>query len=157
MLFNCEHVGNGRGPSVDIAVDPIDGTSLTAAGRQNALSVIAVSDRGSMLDASSVFRMNKIVTGPAGHGVVDLSQSIGDNIRALAKALGKPVNEIRVAVLDRPRHEGLIEEIRAAGAGTRLLLEGTSRAASTRHGTSRASTCASASAAARRVSSLPRP
>jgi len=124
MLFNGEHVGNGRGPAVDIAVDPIDGTSLTAAGRQNALSVIAVSDRGSMLDASSVFRMNKIVTGPAGHGVVDLSQSIRENIRALAKALGKPVTEVRVAVLDRPRHEGLIEEIRAAGAGTRLLLDG---------------------------------
>ncbi|MGN7798324.1 class II fructose-bisphosphatase [Leifsonia sp. 22587] len=124
MLFNGEHVGNGRGPAVDIAVDPIDGTSLTAAGRQNALSVIAVSDRGSMLDASSVFYMSKIVTGAEGRGVVDLSQSIGDNIRELAKAKGKPVGEIRVAVLDRPRHEELIEEIRAAGAGTRLLLDG---------------------------------
>jgi fructose-1,6-bisphosphatase II len=124
MLFNGEHVGNGRGPAVDIAVDPIDGTSLTAAGRQNALSVIAVSDRGTMLDASSVFYMSKIVTGPEGRGVVDLSQPIGDNIRELAKAKGKPVGEIRVAVLDRPRHEGLIEEIRAAGAGTRLLLDG---------------------------------
>lgn len=124
MLFNGEIVGNGRGPACDIAVDPIDGTSLTAAGRQNALSVIAVSDRGSMLDASSVFYMSKIVTGPEGHGVVDLSQSIGDNIRELAKAKGKPVGEIRVAVLDRPRHEELIEEIRAAGAGTRLMLDG---------------------------------
>ncbi|MDR6971080.1 class II fructose-bisphosphatase [Leifsonia shinshuensis] len=124
MLFNGEHVGNGRGPAVDIAVDPIDGTSLTAAGRQNALSVIAVSDRGSMLDASSVFYMSKIVTGAEGRGVVDLSRPIGDNIRELAKAKGKPVGEIRVAVLDRPRHEELIEEIRAAGAGTRLLLDG---------------------------------
>jgi fructose-1,6-bisphosphatase II len=124
MLFNGEHVGNGRGPACDIAVDPIDGTSLTAAGRQNALSVIAVSDRGTMLDASSVFYMSKIVTGPEGHGVVDLSQSIGDNIRELAKAKKKPVGEIRVAVLDRPRHEELIEEIRAAGAGTRLMLDG---------------------------------
>ncbi|MFK3670088.1 class II fructose-bisphosphatase [Leifsonia aquatica] len=124
MLFNGEHVGNGRGPACDIAVDPIDGTSLTAAGRQNALSVIAVSDRGSMLDASSVFYMSKIVTGPEGAGVVDLSQSIGDNIRELAKAKGKPVGEIRVAVLDRPRHAELIEEIRAAGAGTRLLFDG---------------------------------
>jgi len=124
MLFNGEHVGNGRGPAVDIAVDPIDGTSLTAAGRQNAVSLIAVSDRGTMLDASSVFYMSKIVTGAVGHGVVDLSQSIGDNIRELAKAKGKPVGEIRVAVLDRPRHEGLIEEIRAAGAGTRLMLDG---------------------------------
>ncbi|WP_025158702.1 class II fructose-bisphosphatase [Leifsonia aquatica] len=124
MLFNGEHVGNGRGPACDIAVDPIDGTSLTAAGRQNALSVIAVSDRGTMLDASSVFYMSKIVTGPEGRGVVDLSQSIGDNIRELAKAKGKPVGEIRVAVLDRPRHEELIEEIRASGAGTRLMLDG---------------------------------
>lgn len=124
MLFNGEHVGTGRGPQCDVAVDPIDGTSLTAEGRNNALSVLAVSDRGSMLDASSVFYMDKIVTGPEGRGVVDLSQPIGDNIRELAKAKGKPVGEIRVAVLDRPRHEGLIEEIRAAGAGTRLMLDG---------------------------------
>ena len=124
MLFNGEHVGNGRGPACDIAVDPIDGTSLTAAGRQNALSVIAVSDRGTMLDASSVFYMNKIVTGPEGVGVVDLRQSIGDNIRELAKKKKKDVGEIRVAVLDRPRHEGLIDEIRSAGAGTRLMLDG---------------------------------
>jgi len=124
MLFNGEVVGTGRGPACDIAVDPIDGTSLTGAGRQNALSVIAVSDRGTMLDASSVFYMNKIVAGPEGIGVLDIRQSIGDNIRALAKAKGKPVSEMSIAVLDRPRHEGLIEEIRAAGAGTRLLLDG---------------------------------
>lgn len=124
MLFNGEHVGNGRGPSCDIAVDPIDGTSLTAAGRQNALSVIAVSDRGSMFDPSAVFYMDKIVTGADGIGVVDISQSIGDNIRELAKAKGKQPEDIRVAVLDRPRHAQLIEEIRAAGAGTRLLLDG---------------------------------
>ncbi|CAD6002008.1 class II fructose-bisphosphatase [Agreia sp. COWG] len=124
MLFNGEHVGNGRGPACDIAVDPIDGTSLTAAGRQNALSVIAVSDRGTMLDASSVFYMDKIVTGPEGIGVIDIDRPIGDNIRALAKAKGRDVADIKVAVLDRPRHVGLIEEIRAAGAGTRLLLDG---------------------------------
>ncbi|WP_437383914.1 class II fructose-bisphosphatase [Plantibacter flavus] len=124
MLFNGEHVGNGRGPSCDIAVDPIDGTSLTAAGRQNALSVIAVSDRGSMFDPSAVFYMDKIVTGADGIGVVDISQSIGDNIRELAKAKGKQPEDIRVAVLDRPRHAQLIEEIREAGAGTRLLLDG---------------------------------
>ena len=124
MLFNGEHVGNGRGPACDIAVDPIDGTSLTAAGRQNALSMIAVSDRGAMLDASSVFYMDKLVTGREGIGVVDISMSIGDNIRELAKAKGKQPEDIRVAVLDRPRHAQLIEEIRAAGAGTRLLLDG---------------------------------
>jgi fructose-1,6-bisphosphatase II len=124
MLFNGEHVGNGRGPACDIAVDPIDGTSLTAAGRQNALSVIAVSDRGTMLDASSVFYMDKIVTGAAGRGVVSLDQSIGDNIREYSKATGKPVGEMVVAVLDRPRHIGLIDAIRSAGAGTRLMLDG---------------------------------
>jgi fructose-1,6-bisphosphatase II len=124
MLFNGEHVGNGRGPSCDIAVDPIDGTSLTAAGRQNALSMIAVADRGSMLDASMVFYMDKIVTSAEGIGVVDIRQPVGENIRALAKALGKPVSEITVAVLDRPRHAQLIDDIRAAGAGTRLMLDG---------------------------------
>ena len=124
MLFNGERVGNGRGPACDIAVDPIDGTSLTAAGRQNALSVIAVSDRGTMLDASSVFYMDKIVTGPEGHGVVDIRKPIGENIRALAKAKGKDVGDMTIAVLDRPRHEQLIADIRAAGAGTRLMLDG---------------------------------
>ncbi|WP_243064280.1 class II fructose-bisphosphatase [Humibacter sp. RRB41] len=124
MLFNGEHVGTGRGPACDIAVDPIDGTSLTAAGRQNALSVIAVSDRGSMLDASGVFYMDKIVTGPEGHGVVDIRRPIGENLRALAAATGKDVGDLRVAVLDRPRHTELIDQIRAAGAGTRLLLDG---------------------------------
>lgn len=124
MLFNGEQVGNGRGPKCDVAVDPIDGTSLTAAGRQNALSVIAVSDHGTMLDASTVFYMDKIVTGPAGVGVVDIRLPIGENIRRLADALGKPVDEIVVSVLNRPRHDNLIREIREAGAGTRLMSDG---------------------------------
>jgi fructose-1,6-bisphosphatase II len=124
MLFNGEHVGNGNGPACDIAVDPIDGTSLTAAGRQNALSMIAVADRGSMLDASTVYYMDKIVTGPEGIGVVDIRKPIAENIRALAAAKGKPVSEMTVAILDRPRHVGLIDEIRAAGAGTRMMLDG---------------------------------
>ncbi|OCG75502.1 class II fructose-bisphosphatase [Microbacterium sediminis] len=124
MLYNGEHVGTGNGRAYDIAVDPIDGTSLTAAGRQNALSVIALSDRGTMLDASSVFYMDKLVTGPAGVGVVDIRLPIGENIRRLAKALGKPVDEMVVSVLNRPRHEKLIDEIRAAGAGTRLMTDG---------------------------------
>ena len=124
MLFNGEVVGNGRGPECDIAVDPIDGTSLTAAGRQNAISMIAASDRGTMLDASTIFYMDKIVTGPEGIGVVDIRKPIGENLRALAKAKGKPVEELSVGVLDRPRHEQLIDQIRAAGAGTRLMLDG---------------------------------
>ena len=124
MLFNGERVGSGRGQQCDVAVDPIDGTSLTAAGRNNALSVIAVADRGTMLDASTVFDMDKLVTGPAGVGVVDIRLPIGENIRLLAKALGKPVDEIVVSVLHRPRHEKLIQEIREAGAGTRLMSDG---------------------------------
>ncbi|NYJ65943.1 fructose-1,6-bisphosphatase II [Pseudoclavibacter chungangensis] len=124
MLFNGEVVGNGEGPECDIAVDPIDGTSLTAAGRQNALSVIAVADRGSMYDPKDLFYMDKIVTGPEGIGVIDLAKPIGENIRALAKAKGKAVEDMVIAVLDRPRHEKLIAEIREAGAGTRLMLDG---------------------------------
>ncbi|MFG6401882.1 MULTISPECIES: class II fructose-bisphosphatase [unclassified Microbacterium] len=124
MLYNGERVGSGRGPKCDVAVDPIDGTSLTAAGRQNALSVIAVSDAGTMLDASTVFYMDKLVTGPAGVGVVDIRLPIGENIRLLAEALGKPIDEIVVSVLNRPRHEQLIADIREAGAGTRLMSDG---------------------------------
>jgi fructose-1,6-bisphosphatase II len=124
MLFNGEVVGNGHGPACDIAVDPIDGTSLAAAGRQNAISMIAAADRGAMLDAHTVFYMQKIVTGAEGIGVVDIRKPIGENIRALAKAKGKRVGEMYIGVLDRPRHEQLIADIRAAGAGTRLLLDG---------------------------------
>ncbi|MFT4215533.1 MAG: class II fructose-bisphosphatase [Microbacterium sp.] len=124
MLYNGEHVGTGTGPQCDVAVDPIDGTSLTADGRNNALSVLAISDRGTMLDASTVFYMDKIVTGPAGVGVVDIRLPVGENIRLLAKALGKPVDEIVVSVLNRPRHAQLIAEIREAGAGTRLMSDG---------------------------------
>lgn len=124
MLFNGEQVGTGNGPMCDIAVDPIDGTSLTAAGRSHAISMIAVADRGTMLDASSVFYMEKMVAGHEGIGVLDIRQPIAENIRALAAAKGKPVEDLRVAVLDRPRHEQLIAEIRATGAGTRLILDG---------------------------------
>ena len=124
MLFNGEEVGNGQGPACDIAVDPIDGTSLTAAGRGHAISMIAVSDRGSMLDASSVFYMDKIVAGHEGIGVLDIRQSVEENIRALAAAKKKRVDDMRIAVLDRPRHASLIEEIRATGAGTRIILDG---------------------------------
>lgn len=124
MLFNGERVGTGRGPKVDIAVDPIDGTSLTAAGRQNAISVIAVADRGSMLDASTVYKMRKLVTGAVGVGVCDIRQTMGENIREYAKAAGKPVDEVVVAVLDREYNNEIVDEIRASGAATRLLRDG---------------------------------
>lgn len=124
MLFNGEVVGTGNGPQCDIAVDPIDGTSLTAQGRSHAISMIAVSDRGSMLDASSVFYMEKIVSSHEAIGVVDIRKPLAENIRALAKAKKKPVEEMRIAVLDRPRHDDIIRQIREAGAGTRLILDG---------------------------------
>src|SRR5690606_11772215 len=90
----------------------------------HAISMIAASDRGTMLDASSVFYMDKLVTSHEGIGVVDIRKPIAENIRALAKAKGKKVEDIRVAILDRPRHQGIIDEVRAAGAGTRLILDG---------------------------------
>lgn len=123
-LYNGEVVGNGHGVECDVAVDPIDGTRLTAEGRPGALSVIAVADRGSMYDPSAVFYMDKLVCGPEGVGVVDIRKPIGANIRDLARAKGVDVSDIRVAVLDRPRHEQLIHDIREAGAGTRLLMDG---------------------------------
>ncbi|MBC9943115.1 class II fructose-bisphosphatase [Leucobacter sp. cx-328] len=123
-LYNGEVVGNGHGAECDVAVDPIDGTRLTAEGRPGALSVIAVADRGSMYDPSAVFYMDKLVCGPEGVGVVDIRKPIGENIRALAKVKGVEVSDIRVAVLDRPRHAQLIADIREAGAGTRLLMDG---------------------------------
>lgn len=124
MLFNGEVVGNGNGPECDIAVDPIDGTSLTAAGRGHAISMLAVADRGSMLDASSVFYMEKLVSSSDAIGVMDITQSLGDNIRELARKKNKPVGEIKVAILDRPRHAEAIDEIRSVGAHTRLILDG---------------------------------
>lgn len=123
-LYNGEEVGNGLGAECDVAVDPIDGTRLTAEGRTGAISVIAVADRGSMYDPSAVFYMDKLVCGPEGVGVVDIERPIGENIRALARAKNVDVSDIRVAVLDRPRHEQLIADIRAAGAGTRLIMDG---------------------------------
>lgn len=124
MLYAGERVGTGVGPSCDIAVDPIDGTSLVGSGRDNAISMIAVADSGSMLDASTVFYMDKLVTGPEGLGVVDIRLPIGENLRLLAAVTGRRVSDLRVAVLDRPRHADLVEQIRAAGAGTRMLLDG---------------------------------
>lgn len=123
-LYNGEQVGNGEGAACDVAVDPIDGTRLTAEGRPGAVSVIAVADRGAMFDPSAVFYMNKLVCGPIGIGVVDIRNPMAENVRALAKAKGVDTSAIRVAVLDRPRHAELVEEIRAAGAGVKLFMDG---------------------------------
>lgn len=124
MLFNGEIVGTGEGPEVDIAVDPVDGTTLTATGRQNAISVIAASDKGSMLDASAVFKMKKFVVGAPGKGICDIRMSIKENLQEYSKAAKKPISEILVAVLDRDYNESLVDEIRSAGAATRMLRDG---------------------------------
>jgi len=124
MLHNGEQVGNQQGPLCDVAVDPIDGTSLTANGMNGAISVIALAPRGAMFDPAGAFYMDKIVTGPAAAAVIDIKASVAQNIQAVAKAKGLKVGEITVVVLNRPRHEKLISEIRAAGARIRLIQDG---------------------------------
>lgn len=124
MLHNGEHVGNQQGPSCDVAVDPIDGTSLTANGMNGAISVIALSPRGTMFDPGSSFYMNKIVVGPEAAQVIDITATAAENIQAVAKVKGLSVNDVTVVVLNRPRHEQLIAEIREAGARIRLIQDG---------------------------------
>ncbi len=124
MLHNGERVGNQEGPSCDVAVDPIDGTSLTANGAYGAISVIALAPRGTMYDPKNIFYMNKIATGPEAANVIDITASTAYNIAAVAKAKNLSVSDITVVVLNRPRHEQLIKEIRATGARIRLIQDG---------------------------------
>ena len=124
MLHNGESVGNQEGPACDVAVDPIDGTSLTANGMNGAISVIALAPRGSMYDPKTSFYMNKIVTGPEAAHVIDINATTADNIKAVAKSKNLAVSDITVVVLNRPRHEQLIAQIRAAGARIRLIQDG---------------------------------
>ena len=124
MLYNGENVGTGTGAAMDIAVDPVDGTRLMAEGRPNAISVIAAAERGTMYDPSAVFYMNKLVVGPEAVGKVDITKPVAYNIEAVAKAKGIKAEEVTVVVLDRPRHDQLIEDIREAGAKVRLIMDG---------------------------------
>ncbi|MBO1756370.1 class II fructose-bisphosphatase [Allobranchiibius sp. CTAmp26] len=124
MLFNGEHVGDGTGPGVDVAVDPIDGTTLTAKGMSNAVSVMAVSERGSMYDPSSVFYMDKLAAGPDIADVVDIRLPVAENIRRVAKAKRVSAADVTVVMLDRPRHEQLATQIRDAGARIRYIADG---------------------------------
>ncbi|HLR48773.1 MAG TPA: class II fructose-bisphosphatase [Corynebacterium sp.] len=124
MLFNGEEVGTGEGAAMDIAVDPVDGTRLMAEGRPNAISVIAAAERGTMYDPSAVFYMKKLVVGPEAAGKVDINESVAFNINAVAEAKGIRPQEVTVVVLDRPRHDDLIKEIREAGAKVRLIMDG---------------------------------
>jgi fructose-1,6-bisphosphatase II len=124
MLYNGEQVGDGTGPEYDVAVDPVDGTTLLADGMPNAIAVLAASDRGTMYDPSAVFYMDKLVTGPAAAGEVDIAAPVADNVRAVARVKGCQPADVTVCVLKRARHEELLRDIRATGARTKLLSDG---------------------------------
>jgi fructose-1,6-bisphosphatase II len=124
MLYNGEKVGDGTLPLVDVAVDPIDGTTLTAMGRTNALSVIAVSDRESMFDPGPSYYMEKIAVGPDAVGAIDITASPTQNLRWIAKSKRETVRDLTVVILDRPRHAELIDEVRASGARIALITDG---------------------------------
>jgi fructose-1,6-bisphosphatase II len=124
MLYNGEEVGDGTGPEVDVAVDPIDGTTLMSKGMPNAIAVLAVAERGAMFDPSAVFYMNKIAVGPAYADIIDIEAGVTENLHRIAKVKGTDISGVRVCVLDRPRHADLVKEIREAGAGIRFITDG---------------------------------
>jgi fructose-1,6-bisphosphatase II len=124
MLYNGEEVGNGEGPEVDVAVDPLEGTRLTALGQPNAIAVIAVAERGTMLFPGAAFYMEKIAVGPEALDAIDIERNPTENVNAVADALGKTSREVDVVVLERDRHDELIAELRDAGARVRLIRDG---------------------------------
>jgi fructose-1,6-bisphosphatase II len=124
MLYNGERIGDGSPPETDIAVDPIDGTTLTSLGRANAIAVIAVSERGSMFNPGPCVYMDKIAVGPECKGVIDIDAPVLHNLQAVAKAKGENVRDVTAVILDRDRHNDLIAEVRAAGARIRLIPDG---------------------------------
>jgi fructose-1,6-bisphosphatase II len=124
MLHDGEEVGNGLGPKCDVAVDPIDGTSLTANGSNGAISVIAIAPRGTMFDPSGVFYMNKIVTGPEAADKIDITAPVKANLQAVAKAKNRSISDLTVVVLNRPRHDQLVKDIRDAGARVKFIQDG---------------------------------
>ena len=124
MLFVGEQVGHGGEPSVDIAVDPIDGTRLLSLGMPNAIAVVAVADRGTMLSSPDISYMNKIAVGAEAAGAIDIRDSVAENLGRIAGAKRRAINDLTVVVLDRPRHEQLIDEIRQAGARIKLIPDG---------------------------------
>ena len=124
MLYNGEEVGQGEGPQVDVAVDPLEGTRLTALGQPNAIAVIAVAERGSMFFPGAAFYMEKIAAGADAVDVIDINATPAENVQAVAKAKGRRVTDVRVVVLERDRHEALIGELREAGARVNLIRDG---------------------------------
>jgi fructose-1,6-bisphosphatase II len=129
MLYNGERIGDGSPPHCDIAVDPIEGTTLTALGQGGATSIIAVADRGTMFDPGPVFYMDKLAVGPEAKGTVDIDRPILDNLKSVAKAKGEAVRDLTVVILNRPRHEALIAQVRDAGSRIRLIEHGDAPAA----------------------------
>ncbi|HYK98514.1 MAG TPA: class II fructose-bisphosphatase [Candidatus Acidoferrales bacterium] len=123
MLFIGEKVGRGEGPDVDIAVDPLEGTNLVAKGRANAIAVMAVSEPGGLLHAPDTY-MEKLVVGPPAKGKVDLDRPVKENLRIIADSLGREISDLAVVILDRPRHEKLINDVRDAGARIHLIEDG---------------------------------
>jgi fructose-1,6-bisphosphatase II len=124
MLYNGERVGTGDGPVVDVAVDPVEGTTITSRGMPGGISVIAVASRGSMFDPGPCFYMDKIATGPEAADLIDLEAPVVDNIRAVAKGKDIHVEDVTVIIMDKPRHQGMIRQIREAGARIRLITDG---------------------------------
>jgi fructose-1,6-bisphosphatase II len=124
MLYNGEAVGDGRPPLCDVAVDPIDGTTLTALGRGNAIAVLAVSDRGTMFNPGPCVYMEKIAVGPDAVGAIDINATVTENLKAVAEAKGERVRDITAVILDRDRHSEIIAEVRDAGARIRLIPDG---------------------------------
>ncbi len=124
MLFNGERVGNGDGPECDVAVDPIDGTTLNAKGMPNAIAVIALAERGAMYDPSAVFYMEKLATSAEAADAVDIAASVEHNVKAVARAKGSKPSEVTVVILDRPRHENLVREVRETGARIKFITDG---------------------------------
>src|SRR5436190_14802160 len=117
-------MGDGSPPAVDIAVDPINGTTRAALGRGNAIAVIALSDQGTMFDPGPCVYMEKIAVGPECVGVIDITKSATENLKAVAKAKGESIHEVTAVILERDRHNDLIAEVRAAGARVRLIPDG---------------------------------
>ncbi len=124
MLFNGEHVGTGNGLEMDIAVDPIDGTRPLANGTWNAIATVALAPRGKMFDPGPFVYMNKIAVGPQARGKIEIDAPVAHNLKAIAKANEKSIEDLTIVVLDRPRHEELISDIRRAGARIRLITDG---------------------------------
>jgi fructose-1,6-bisphosphatase II len=124
MLYNGEQVGSGEGPECDVAVDPIDGTTLMAKGMPNAIAVLAVAERGAMFDPSAVFYMEKIAVGPDCADVIDIDAGVAENLRRIAKVKRSSISDVTVCILDRPRHQRLVREVREAGATIKFISDG---------------------------------